>query len=83
MIEMEKEIKNCLVRIKLNDGTKINGQVNINGFDRLSDLMLDKQQSFLILVNAVIYMDNMERPVKQKVVFVNKKYIVWATPDNG
>lgn len=85
MIEKEaSEIKDRIIRIKLIDGSNINGRVNINrnrGFDRLSDLVASDREPFLILIDATVYEQGLENPVKQKTLFINKQHIVWAAPD--
>jgi len=80
----KKEIRDRIIRIKLIDGTKIKGRVNINrndGFDRLSDLVSSNQEPFLILIDAVSYEAGIENPVKYKTLFVNKTHILWSSPD--
>ncbi len=79
-----KEIKDRIIRIKLIDGSQVNGQVNINRdpqYDRLSDLIASASESFLILSNVTVYPVNTDNPVKHKTLFVNKNHIVWAAPD--
>ena len=81
-----KEIKDRIIRIKLIDGSKVNGRVNINrnaGFNRLSDLVASDLEPFLILIDATVYEEGIENPVKYKTLFVNKIHIIWATPDDS
>ena len=78
------KLKGRIVRIKLTDGTVINGQVNIargTGYDRLSDLVGDAHDAFLVLYDAVLYDAAGEMPVKRKTLFVNKTHILWIEPD--
>ena len=80
----KKEIIDRIIRIKLIDGTQINGRVNINrneGFDRLSDLVSSNQEPFLILIDAVAYEAGIDNPVKYETLFVNKNHILWSSPD--
>lgn len=80
----KKEIIDRIIRIKLIDGTQINGRVNINrneGFDRLSDLVSSNQEPFLILIDAVAYEIGIKNPIKYETLFVNKKHILWSSPD--
>ncbi len=67
------------------DGTKVNGQVNINqenGYDRLSDLVSSSLGEFIVLNGATLYKAEIEDPsVKHKVLFVNKRHILWASPE--
>ena len=83
-MSMLREIEIRTICIKLIDGTKINGQVNINreqGYDRLSDLLETNNEPFLIVFNATQYENGFDSPVKPPTIFVNKRHIVWATPD--
>ena len=79
-----KEIKDRIIRIKLIDGSHVNGQVNINRdpkYDRLSDLVASDREQFLILFNVTVYHSALENPVKHKTLFVNKNHILWASPE--
>jgi len=87
---MEKEefdhsqVQERIVRLKLIDGSVVNGQVNIArgaGYDRLSDLVGDGGDSFLVLFNVRLYDKNVENPEKYKTLFVNKIHILWVEPD--
>lgn len=87
---MEKEksesfkVEGRIIRLKLVDGTLINGQVNIargRGYERLSELVSDGDDSFLILFNAKLYDKNGEYSMEHKTVFVNKTHILWVEPD--
>ncbi|MCD4718275.1 MAG: hypothetical protein K8S13_00230 [Desulfobacula sp.] len=72
------------IHIKLIDGSKINGQVNINrepGHDRLSDLIATNKEPFLVVFNATTHEDELENLLRHRTLFVNKKHIIWATPD--
>jgi hypothetical protein len=63
---------------------ELNGRANINrneGFDRLSDLVSSNQEPFLILIDSVAYETGIENPVKYETLFVNKKHILWSSPD--
>lgn len=73
-----------IIRLKLADGTLVNGQVNINrdhGYDRLSDLVVNYKEPFLILYNVTVHQTTLDNPVKHKTLFVNKRHILWAEPD--
>lgn len=75
-----------IIRIKLVDGTIIHGQVNINqeeGYDRLSDLLGSQAEEFVILNGATIYQAELENPVRHSVLFVNKRHILWSSPEEG
>ena len=80
-----RETKNRVVRIKLVDGSMINGQVNINkgdtGYDRLSDLLESSKEKFITIVNVACYQKEIEEPLKSEVLFLNKSHILWAVPE--
>ena len=81
-----KEIKDRIIRIKLIDGTKVNGRVNINrsdGFDRVSDLVNSEQNPFLTVMDATLYDKELENPARHKTLFINKIHILWATPEEN
>ncbi len=83
-MDNSNNIDSRIIRLKLVDGTTVNGQVNINknpGYDRLSDLVGSKQEDFLVLYGATSYHKEIEEPVKHKALFVNKNHILWASPD--
>ena len=79
-----RQIQGRIVRLKMVDGTLVNGQVNIDreeGYDRLSDLVSSRQEPFLILFDVTLYRTTLENPEKLKTLFVNKNHIIWAVPD--
>ena len=79
-----KEIKDRNIRIKLIDGSQINGQVNINRssqYNRLSDLIASDREPFLVIANATVNYTDFENPITHKTLFVNKNHIIWASPD--
>ena len=81
-----KEIKDRIIRIKLVDGTKVNGKVNINrndGFDRVSDLVNSEQNPFLTVMDATVHDKELENPARHKTLFINKNHILWATPEEN
>ncbi len=80
----DKITQNRIVRLRLMDGTLVNGQININradGYDRLSDLVSDKTEPFLIIHHVTVHHGTIDNPVKHKTLFLNKRYVVWAEPD--
>ncbi len=84
-MDNDKEINIRIIRVKLIDGTQISGQININkgsaGYDRLSDLIGDTKESFLVVFGATSYQKDHEESVKNRVMFLNKRHILWALPD--
>jgi len=80
-----RQIQERVIRIKLADGTLVNGQVNINkkyGYDRLSDLVSSNREPFLILFKVILYDRDTGNPEKYKTLFVNKNHIIWAAPED-
>ncbi len=79
-----KDVDGRIIRLKLVDGTFVNGLVNINrdhGFDRLSDLVANYREPFLIMYNVTVHHANLDNPVKHKTLFINKDHIIWAEPE--
>ncbi len=82
----KKEINDRIIRIKLVDGSNINGRININkddGFDRLSDLVNSEQNPFLTVMDASVHDKELETSVRHKTLFINKIHILWATPEEN
>jgi hypothetical protein len=80
----DKDIENRIIRLRLVEGVLVNGQININrsrGYDRLSDLIADYREPFLILHNVTVHLGNIDNPVRHKTLFINKDHIIWAEPD--
>jgi len=65
------------VTIMTVDGATIQGKVYIQAEDRMSDLFTKSEAPFLVMVNAV------SRDVQNKTLFINKKHIIWAEPEDG
>jgi hypothetical protein len=57
------------------DGATIQGKVYIPSEERVSDLFTKSDAQFLVMVNAV------SRDVQDKTLFINKKHIIWAEPE--
>jgi predicted transcriptional regulator len=57
------------------DGATIQGKVFIPSEERVSDLFTKSDAQFLVMVNAV------SRDVQDKTLFINKKHIIWAEPE--
>ena len=57
------------------DGATIQGKVYIPSDGRMSDLFTKSDSQFLVMVNAV------SRDVHDKTLFINKKHIIWAEPE--
>ncbi len=85
-MDKTKKIEGRIIRIKLTDGTQINGQANIGkntGYDRLSDLIDSSQEQFLTIINATVHEVSLDKPVRYKTIFINKTHMLWATPEDG
>lgn len=85
MAEFSKDINSKSIRIALVDGSQINAYVNIDrepGYNRLSDLVSNSREPFLVLMNATMHNTGITAPVKYDTLFVNKEHILWATPAN-
>lgn len=59
------------------DGATIQGKVYIPSDGRMSDLFTKSESPFLVMVNAV------SRDVQGKTLFINKKHIIWAEPEEA
>jgi len=82
----DQEMVERIIRIKLIDGSDINGRININrseGFDRLSDLVVNDREPFLVIINATVHEKDLDKPIKYKTLFLNKNHIIWAAPDES
>jgi hypothetical protein len=64
------------ISIKTTDGSTIQGKVNIASRERVSDLFTDSGDPFIILVDVTL------RNGHGKILFVNKKHIVWVEPED-
>jgi hypothetical protein len=58
-----------LITIKMTDGSLITGRINIGVFRRFSDFFKELVDPFLVISEE-------EKP--QRVVMVNKNYVLWA-----
>ena len=67
------EYKN--ITIKTPDGSTIYGQINIGEKERVSDIFTSNKNFFVVMVD-VSYKENVG-----KTIFINKRHIVWAEPD--
>jgi len=65
------------VTIKTSDGLTIQGRINLAPEQRVSDLFTKSESPFVVLVD-VFY-----REGEGKILFVNKKHIVWVEPEDN
>jgi predicted P-loop ATPase len=68
--EPEWEVNFKRITVKMSDGSVFTGKVNIRGFQRLSDYLRTTDDRFLVILS--------EDGQLQKVMMVNKNYILWA-----
>ncbi len=59
------------------DGATIQGRVYIPSEERMSDLFTKNESQFIVMVNAI------SRDVQDKTLFINKKHIIWAEPEEA
>ena len=71
--DYQVEYKN--ITIKTSDGSTIYGQINIGEKERVSDIFTINESLFVVMVD-VSYKENIG-----KTIFINKRHIVWAEPD--
>lgn len=67
------EYKN--ITIKTTDGSTIFGKINIGEKERISDIFTGNKSLFIVMVD-VSYKENVG-----KTMFINKRHIVWAEPE--
>jgi hypothetical protein len=63
------------ITVKMSDGSEIKGRINIMNFGRLSDLMKHSTDKFITVLTG-------EEDSPQRVMIVNKDYIVWAQTED-
>ena len=79
-----KDIESRTIRVIEYDGTITYGQVNIkrgSGYDRVSELINNKDEMFLVVYKATVTEPKLEKPYKLPVTFINKLHIKKAMPD--
>ena len=64
------EVNYRQVTVKMSDGLVYTGRVNIRQFPRLSDFFRNTEDRFLVVIS--------EPEETQKVMLLNKNFIVWA-----
>jgi len=63
------------ITIRTTDGSTIYGKINVGEKERVSDIFTDSESSFVVMVD-VSYKENIG-----KTMFINKRHIVWAEPE--
>ncbi len=69
----QKKIEN--VSLKTIDGRMIDGDVNLYGKSRVSELFVDKNTEFIEIRNTVD-----DNDIKKEMTFINKSAIIWVKP---
>jgi hypothetical protein len=64
------------ISVRVSNGSTIQGKVNIAGRERVSDLFTSTEPPFIVLVDAMI------REGYSKILFLNKRHIIWAEPED-
>ena len=62
------------VNIRTTDGSTFSGKINLGHNKRISDLLKNPGDQFLVLIDVVF------RDCPEKVVIINKNHIVWVEP---
>ncbi len=65
------------ITIRTTDRSTIYGKINVGNKERVSDIFTSSESPFVVMVDAS-YKENIG-----KTMFINKRHIVWAEPDEG
>ncbi len=68
------------VTIKTTDGLTLTGKVNIREHERLSDVFTKEDNPFVVIYDAIF--EGWQGDIR-KVLFMNKKHVIWAEPDDA
>lgn len=64
------------ISLHVSNGSTIQGKVNISGKERVSDIFTQDDPPFIVLVDAMV------REGHSRILFVNKRHIIWAEPED-
>ena len=64
------------ITVRVSNGSTIQGMVNIAGRERASDIFTQSDPPFIVLVDATV------REGHSKILFLNKRHIIWAEPED-
>jgi hypothetical protein len=64
------------ITVKTSDGSTLRGKINIGLNDRVSDVFTKTENPFVVLCDVE------QRDLAGKVLFVNKRNIVWVEPED-
>ena len=62
------------VSIRTSDGATFTGKLNLGHYKRISDLLKNPCEQFIVLVEVIF------REGPEKTVIINKNHIVWVEP---
>ncbi|MDQ1330647.1 MAG: hypothetical protein QG578_912 [Thermodesulfobacteriota bacterium] len=65
------------ITVKTSDGSTIQGKVNVDANQRVSDLFTKSEAPFIVMID-VSYRDGVG-----KILFVNKRHIIWIEPEDS
>jgi small nuclear ribonucleoprotein (snRNP)-like protein len=74
--EIDRNTQYKQVAVKLRDGTILNGKVNVYPKDRISDVLMSNEKTFVILVEGGSNVRTYQT------IVVNKKEVVWVEPED-
>lgn len=63
------------ITVKTLDGSEVTGKTNIQAFPRLSDMMKNSNDKFVIISSE-------KQEGSKRVTIINKEYIVWAEAED-
>ena len=66
------------VTIRTSDGFTFSGKINLGINERLSDMFTKEKKPFIVLCDVTF---DRGKGGTGKVLFINKKHIVWAEPE--
>jgi len=78
-MEMKEKIQTQEYRsitVRVSNGSTIHGKVNIAGRERASDIFTQSDPPFIVMVDAMV------REGYSKIIFLNKRHIIWAEPED-
>jgi len=65
------------ITVKTSDGSTIQGKINVSSNQRVSDIFTKSEDRFIVMID-VAYRDGVG-----KILFVNKRHILWVEPEDS
>ena len=65
------------ITVKTSDGSTIQGKITVSSNQRVSDIFTKSEAPFIVMID-VSYRDGVG-----KILFVNKRHILWVEPEDG